>query len=170
MSFKKLALHCAVLALFSFAGGFAGQVFMGSKAEAQSGGDARPMRMSPSFLALNDGKNGKGVNLYVNDGQGGQAFYDELGRMRLQLGTYPGAGERGMPMLGLSDSKGELRLLMRTAGSNESPVIIMKDHNGSDRIVMGLALSDAGEEPFLSIVDQYGARHNIFGSYGGETR
>jgi len=175
MRVKSLALQCAVLALFSFAGGFAGQLYLGQPAKAQvidmPGVDA-PARglghAKPNFLEFGDAKNRKALDLYAQDGQGGIVFYDEDGAMRVQLGTYSGAGERGQPVIGLNDAKGNIRLLLRLAGNNESPVLIMKDKSGNDRLVMGLGLSTREEEPFLSVVSANGQRQNVFGSYNGE--
>ncbi len=156
MTPRRFYLQLAVLAVCSFAGGFAGMLFSGHRAEAQQ---------QESFFAVSDAKNPKGVNTYVSDGQGGQIFYGENGLMRLQMGTYNGPGERGLPLLALSDNGGHIRMLLRLAGDNESPVLIMKDKKGSDRLVMGLGLSDAKQEPFLSITDSSGHRQNVFGSY-----
>ncbi len=156
MNKSRIVMQLAVLAVFSFAGGFAGNLFSGQRAEAQQ---------EQSFFALSDAKNSKGVNTYVSDGQGGQVFYGENGKIRLQMGTYNGSGERGLPLVALSDNSGHIRMLMRLAGDNESPVLIMKDKSGSDRLVMGLGLSDAKQEPFLSITDAGGHRQNVFGTY-----
>ena len=156
MRFRRLSLQFAVLAVFSFAGGFAGTLFTGHTAEAQQ---------EQNFFALSDAKNAKGVNTYVSDGQGGQVFYGENGQVRLQMGTYNGPGERGLPLVALSDTSGHIRLLLRLAGGNESPVLVMKDKTGTDRLVMGLGLSDAKQEPFLAVTDASGQRQNVFGSY-----
>lgn len=174
MPVKSLLLQCTVLALFSFAGGFAGQLYLGKNAVAQVI-DAPPETAAPrqpakqNFFELGDRKNRKAIDLYVMDGQGGQVFYDEGANLRLQLGTYSGAGERGQPMMGLNDSKGNIRLLLRLAGKNESPVLVMKDQSGTDRLVLGLSLSGGQQEPFLSVTDASGRRRDIFGSYNGET-
>ncbi|MDE1153206.1 MAG: hypothetical protein PW788_11780 [Micavibrio sp.] len=156
MQHRRLFLQLAVLAVFSFAGGFAGTLFSGHRAEAQQ---------QQNFFALSDTKNPKGVNMYVSDGQGGQVFYGENGQMRLQMGTYNGGGERGLPLMALSDTSGHIRLLFRLAGENESPVMIMKDKSGSDRLVMGLDLGGSKQEPFLSITDASGHRQSVFGNY-----
>ena len=68
-------------------------------------------------------------------------------------------------MLGFTGNNGHLKMLLRIAGPNESPVLIMKDNSGNDRIVMGLSLGDPGEEPFLATFDKNGAKHMIFGEY-----
>lgn len=83
------------------------------------------------------------------------------GHMRIQAGTYDQAGERGLPVLALSDNRDQIRLLFRLAGTNESPVLVMKDKSGADRLVMGLKLSGPSEEPFLQIVDDRGGRSDV---------
>jgi len=85
------------------------------------------------------------------------------GRERVQIGTYPSAGERGLPLVGLFDNGSHLRLLLRLAGPQESPVLIFKDRRGRDRMVLGLGLND--EEPFLSTADAGGKKTNVFGHY-----
>ncbi len=162
MSIPRISLHVAVVALFAFAGGFAAQTLMGSSAaraqyeiQDQSTGAAitSVTPPAPNYLELRDGKNKKGITTYVMDGQPGQIFYGENGQMRLQMGTYSAKGERGLPLFGLSDTQGKLRLLFRLAGKNESPVIIMKDTNGRDRLVMGLDIDKPSQEPFLVVKD-----------------
>ncbi len=158
MTMKKTVAAFFVIAVFSFTGGLVGQaVFAPKAADAQA--------QSDSYFALHDAKNAKGITTYVSDGQPGQVFYGENGQMRLQMGTYNGAGERGLPLLALSDNTGHIRLLFRLAGENESPVMIMKDKSGRDRVVMGLQLGGAEQEPFLSVTDASGKSQNIFGSY-----
>jgi len=92
-------------------------------------------------------------------------LYGEDGSLRIQAGTYSAAGERGLPLIGLSDNKAKLRMLFRLAGRNESPVLIFKDKSGRDRIVMGLDMSDSAQEPFLALIDKKGKKRPIFGKY-----
>ena len=109
MTPRRFYLQLAVLAVCSFAGGFAGMLFSGHRAEAQQ---------QESFFAVSDAKNPKGVNTYVSDGQGGQIFYGENGLMRLQMGTYNGPGERGLPLLALSDTMILLTWVLTLSASN----------------------------------------------------
>lgn len=158
MHIPKIAGTLGVIALFSFAGGFAAQMLAGSPALAEKG--------FSSFLALKDEKNAKGWNAYVSDGQPGMVFYGENGEMRLQAGTYNGGGERGQPMFSLNDASGHIKMLLRIAGSSDSPVIVMKDNQGRDRLVMGLSFDDK-QEPFLSLTDSAGVSKDFFGHYAG---
>lgn len=156
MSIKKFAAQTAITAVFAFCGGFAAQLLL-NPGLAQAGD-------WQNFFQISDAKNTKGINSYISDGQPGQVFYGEDGKMRLQMGTYNGAGERGLPLMALSDNSGHIRLLFRLAGANESPVIVMKDKSGQDRLVMGLSMSNSSQDPFLSITDSSGTK-TVFGTY-----
>ena len=175
MKVQSLLLNCAIVALFSFAGGFAAQTMFGGTAShaqgftvlpADSAAVQQPAQYQPpvpatpetlgyrsNFSAITDPKNRKGIQTYINDGQPGQIFYGENGLIRLQMGTYDKPGERGMPLLGLSDNRGKVRLLFRLAGENESPVIVMKDNSGRDRVVFGLNPTSPQQEPFMTVYD-----------------
>lgn len=87
------------------------------------------------------------------------------GKQRLQLGVYDGSGEKGLPMVGLTDNHDRLRMLLRLAGNNESPVIVLKDGQGRDRLVLGLDLNSETEEPFLATFDAQGQKKMVFGAY-----
>ncbi|HEY3999909.1 MAG TPA: hypothetical protein VGO93_13630 [Candidatus Xenobia bacterium] len=87
------------------------------------------------------------------------------GRQRIQLGTYASGGEAGQPAMGLTDNHGHLRFLFRLAGRNDSPVLVMKDRGGRDRLVMGLGLNDDAQEPFLAVIDSRGQKKLLTGSY-----
>ena len=81
------------------------------------------------------------------------------GKQRIQLGTYDGSyapAEKGQPMFGLWDNSGNLRMLLRLAGSNESPVIVFKDREHHDRLVMGLDMTGSEEAAFATGYDQSG--------------
>lgn len=84
-------------------------------------------------------------------------------KVRIQAGSYEAGAESGLPMIGLNDRKDRLRVLLRLAGSNESPVLVMKDQQGRDRLVMGLGLNGRGEEPFLITVSADGRASSVFG-------
>lgn len=125
---------------------------------------ANAARNLNTYFLVDSTNGGKGVETFVQDGQPGMFMYGEDGQPRIQIGTYPSPGERGLPLMGLSDNSGHLRMLFRLAGPTESPVIIMKDKAGHDRLVMGLDLLGSGN-PFLSLIDNDGQKHNIFGTY-----
>lgn len=145
-----------LVASFAFLGGFVAQVVMGAAT-----GHAESVWQKAGAFQVADAKNSRGIMSYINDGQPGQFFYDEKGQVRVQVGTYPGGGERGMPLIGLSDKDGHLRLLFRLFGENEVPVIIMKDNQGRDRVVMGLDLSSPDQTPFLKVTGKDGTMRDI---------
>jgi hypothetical protein len=87
------------------------------------------------------------------------------GKQRAQIAVYDAPGEAGLPMIGLWDNNQNLRLLLRLAGTNSSPVLVMKDKEHRDRLVLGLGLNDGGEEPFMASFDRNGQKKMIFGSY-----
>jgi len=67
--------------------------------------------------------------------------------------------------MGLSDNKGELRMLFRLFGPNEVPVLIFKDSQHRDRMVLGLDLYDNDEEPFIATFDKSGKKQLLVGKY-----
>ena len=87
------------------------------------------------------------------------------GKQRVQVAVYDAPGEAGLPMIGLSDNNENLRLLLRLAGTNSSPVLVMKDKEHRDRLVIGLGLNDGAEEPFIASFDRNGQKKMILGSY-----
>jgi len=100
------------------------------------------------------------LDIGVFNGAPIQDFYDKNGKVRLQFGTYAGAGEEGIPMASLNDSHGRIKMLFRLAGNNESPILIFKDSQGHDRMMLGLSLSDPSEAPFITYTDESGS-HNL---------
>jgi len=151
----------AGMLIMSFLGGMAGQwVLRPPAVYAQSD----PLSTDRLYFTDADGK--VVGQVYSSPGSGAIISLDAHdGSQRLQLGTYSGSGEQGLPLVGLSDNGSELRMLMRLAGPNESPVMIFKDKGGRDRIVLGLGLQDAAQEPFLAVFDEHGAKKMIFGAY-----
>ena len=75
------------------------------------------------------------------------------------MGLYPD----GLPLVGLFNEKFEAKALLRLAGGNNSPVLVMKNNN-QDRIILGLDLQDS-KEPFLVHFDENGQKHLEFGAY-----
>lgn len=111
------------------------------------------------------------LNLYNRDGkmvgfigpgdvqQGMMFLFDENGKPRFQVGTYPSGSEKGQALVGLSDRRDQLRFLFRLHGSKDSPTMVMKDSAGRDRIVMGL--DGETEAPYIYVTDQYGGARDI---------
>ena len=71
-------------------------------------------------------------------GQGVVFIADDLGNVRLQMGSYDTGEEQGQALLGMHDRLNNLRLLFRLFGPEDSPTVILKDKSGQDQIVMGL--------------------------------
>jgi len=132
---QRLVLFYGFMA---FAGGMAGQLVLGlvTSQAAQAASDRQVVSN----------------RLYLMAPEGG---------MRIQAGTYDQPSEKGLPLIGMSDNKDHLRLLFRLAGSNESPVLVMKDKKGADRLVMGLGMNGVSEEPFIEIVDDRGSKTDL---------
>lgn len=90
------------------------------------------------------------------------------GQMRVQAGHYDGSytpSEKGQPLLALYDNKHNIRLLLRLAGHNESPVLVFKDTNHRDRMVIGLNMEGADQEPFIALFDKAGNKKMLTGSF-----
>lgn len=154
---KSKYSNILILAVFGFLGGMFSQLVIAPE---------KSFAAASEYIQRFFDKNNKlRLDLGVYNNTPVQQFYGEDGKLRIQLGTYIAPGEKGLPFIGLSDNNGNLRMLFRLAGSNESPVIIMKDKSQRDRIVMGLAPSDADQEPFLAYFDKDGSKHMAFGKY-----
>ena len=80
-------------------------------------------------------------------GQGTMWLYDSQGHARIQLGTYGAGNELGQPVIALQDNKDRLRAIWRLHGTKDSPVLVLKDVSGADKLVMGLRGN--GEEPYI---------------------
>ncbi|HIF26158.1 MAG TPA: hypothetical protein EYG18_10055 [Micavibrio sp.] len=91
--------------------------------------------------------------------QGTMWLFDDRGEFRIQMGTYENPGERGQPLIGMHDNGKNLRALMRLHGDTDSPVIVMKDKTGYDRLVMGLRAGT--EEPYLEYTNADGEKIDL---------
>ena len=174
----RLILIC----LFAFCGAMVAKgLYNGtSLAIAHESSDARRLVGSGRPRSILATRNDSSVIQYVYNNQGDiqldqgifrnqpiTDFTDVDYKLRLQLGTYPGdvrSDETGLPVVTLYDRSNDLKELLRLDGGNQSPLIILKSHN-NNRLIMGLALNDSGEEPFLAYFDQRGVQHMLFGNY-----
>ncbi len=75
------------------------------------------------------------------------------GHQRIQLGSYEAGSEMGQPVMAMFDNQRRIRFLVRLAGANDAPVLVFKDKSGKDRMVLGLGMNDADENPFLALFD-----------------
>ncbi len=90
------------------------------------------------------------------------------GQLRVQAGHYDGSysqDEKGQPMFALYDNKHNIRMLLRLAGHNESPVLIFKDTDHRDRMVIGLGMEGRDQEPFIAVFDRNGGKKLLTGAY-----
>ncbi len=90
------------------------------------------------------------------------------GRLRVQAGHYDGSyspAEKGQPLVALYDNSHNIRLLLRLAGRNESPVLVFKDTSHRDRMVIGLAMEGSEQEPFIAVFDKNGGKKLLTGAY-----
>ncbi|MCM2344326.1 MAG: hypothetical protein NDJ24_07175 [Alphaproteobacteria bacterium] len=159
---RNNVLRLAVIAVAGLAGGAAASLVFSpvpSKATDSVAGEVT------NFFSVYDGLNSKGIETYVNNGYPAQNIYAMDGMVRLQQGLYTQGAEAGLPMVAFWDNGGSMRMLFRLAGGNQSPVIVMKDRTGRDRVVFGLNLNDPAEEPFMALFDKTGAKKTLFGSY-----
>ena len=121
-----------------------------------TGGVFAQIWLAPAPAEAGNGRIFQGDHIYL---------YGPDRNPRLILGTYSQPGEKGLPSIGLSDNKGNLRLLFRLYGKNESPVLVFKDTHHRDRMVIGLGLQAGDEAPFIASIDESGKKHMVMGKY-----
>jgi len=158
---KYRVLNLLLVCIFAFAGGVVSQPLM--KIGVSLAADIEQERQ-----VFRD-QSGRGrLDIGVYNDQPMEDLYGADGKLRIQIGTYTGdvsSAEKGLPVMTFSDNQGRLKMLLRIAGPNQSPVLVMKDNQERDRVVLGLSLGDAGEEPFLATFDKNGVKHMVFGDY-----
>jgi hypothetical protein len=108
-------------------------------------------------------KNGQRVIDLAPLSNGGSALFvfDRDGRSRLEAGTYAD----GLPFVALESDDRTVRALLRLAGPNQAGMLVFKDKNNRDRLILGLNPDRPDEEPFLVSIDPAGNRRLIFGHY-----
>lgn len=90
------------------------------------------------------------------EGTPGLFLYDKEGKVRLQAGVYAD----GQPYFGLFDNKNNAVGLFRVAGNQGSPVLVLKA-GGRDRMIVGLGMNDAAQEPFIQYFDAKGEKKEL---------
>jgi hypothetical protein len=171
MIMQKPLLHTVLVCFFAFLGGFvSNQLFSPSSSSAEDALSIARSGMVSTVQVFRDSAGRKRIDIDTSRDYPVQDFYGENGTLRLQLGTYSGpekaGSEGGLPLIGLSDTMGRLRMLFRLAqGKNQSPVIVFKDTKGKDRIILGTAFNDGDEDPFLAYFDKHGGKHTVFGKF-----
>ena len=157
---RKNVFKFLTLAVFAFLGGMVSNYLIFKTTEASAGANTLP-----SYFSIHDTINRKGIESYVFNGYPAQNFYAKDGKIRIQQGIYNAPGESGLPLIGMFDNKNHLKMLFRLAGKNESPVIILKDNQQRDRMVLGLGLNDTEQAPFLATFGSDGKKQMAFGAY-----
>lgn len=158
---KKLLQMFPVL-LAGFAGGLAGSILM-QPAPLLAAQSQQPPPKSMTPLDLYN-PNGKRI-AYLGPGQilqGTFFIYDEQQNVRIQMGSHVGGRDTGQSLIGLHDRKQRLRLLLRLAGREDAPTLILKDIYGRDRLVLGL--QGGAEEPYIRVTDKNGFSTYLLGS------
>ncbi len=150
-------------ALFGLIGGIASQfIFSSTTLNA-----AIQQPLKTDNLAIVDKFDRLGANFYKVESSGGVLYLnDKMGKVKLQLGTYTNTSQKELPLTALYDSKMQPRLFIRLAGKNESPVLVFKDKNNKDRMMLGLSLDDKSEAPFLTYYDHDGTLHSMIDAVG----
>jgi hypothetical protein len=165
MNFRGRMIFLFLTLATGFSGGVLAQLlFSPSTAFAGSG-----QNLSAKSIEIMDENGKKAGVLWSHPDAGGLiSLLAPDGKQRIQLGICDGSvskSEKGLPLIGLMDNKGALRLLFRLAGKNESPVLVFKDTKHRDRMVIGLGMNDKSEEPFIAIIDKSGKKHLLTGTY-----
>ena len=145
--------------LAGFMGGWVSRFFGANPAFAASPPNAQVVYAQEFQLKSKDGRTLARWTSTTDEGGPSIWFYDANGKIRLQVGLYPD----GLPLVGLFNEKFEAKALLRLAGGNGSPVLVMKNNN-QDRIILGLDLQNS-KEPFLVHFDEDGKKHLEFGNY-----
>ena len=147
---RSKVLRTAGFFLCAFLGGMAAQLLL-TAVPAQALGASSWER----FFMVKDADNPFGVQTFVQNGGSASKFFDPSGQVRLQMGTYPTGPDAGMPLIALTDEKGKMRVILRLRGERQVPVLIFKDAQERDRLVMGLE-DVIGEEPYMTTYDAAG--------------
>lgn len=126
---------------------------------APSPSEAINSRISGLFEAYNSSKQRVAIMGAGNEQQGTMFLFNENGKLSHQIGSYGAGSEKGQSLMGLHDRQGHLRYLFRLHGQHDSPVLVMKDKAGQDKIVIGLEGEE--ETPYFKFIDPSGRVINL---------
>ena len=150
--------HAATLVLGCLGGLLAGSLrsALDSRAEAAPP-PPPPKQVSAEQFVLVDAS-GKTLAQLAKSGDGTPCLFlfDKEGKARLQAGVYAD----GQPFFGLFDNKNNAVGLFRVAGTQGSPVLVLKA-GGRDRMIVGLGMSDPAQEPFIEYFDAKGEKREL---------
>lgn len=117
----------------------------------------RPETITASRIDLVDKQGRTRIILgFAQEGPPGIWINDEKGVPRFIAGLY----HDQTSYLGLQDKNGQMIELMRSVGSDETPLLIFKN-KGADKMITGL---NTKAEPFLMFYDKSMAK-DLFGKY-----
>ncbi len=158
--------YLAGLLVAGFAGGIvgaivAGQVATGLVSPATAATSAQEVVSANRIRLLDAG--GKTRAELAMSGDGGPAlfFYDTHGRNRLVLGLYS-VTESEYPFVVLNDTHQLAAGIFRLFGSQETPVVVLKN-KGADRSIFGL--NPSSTDPFLVNYTANANKTAIFGDF-----
>ncbi len=157
---KETFIRAAIYFTFALVGGALGHRLVGDVRAREPLDQVFDSVESGDFV-LRDGEGRTSARLSTSgDGTGALFIFDTAGRVRLTAGSY----QDGDPSLVLNDPQGNASLILRLAGTQHSPVVVFKA-KGQDRMVLGLAMNDSKQEPFLVTMDQSGNPTHHFGVF-----
>lgn len=148
--------HVATLVLGCLGGFLGGSLRSAVAPRAEAAPPAQKQVSAEQFVLVD--ASGKTMAQLAKTGEGTPCLFlfDREGHARLQAGVY---GD-GLPFFGLFDAKNNAIGLFRVAGSQGSPVLVLKA-GGRDRMIVGLGMNDPGQEPFIEYVDAKGEKHEL---------
>lgn len=97
------------------------------------------------------------------EGQGALFIFDADGHLKAQLGSYGKHSEKGQSLFALHDKNNHIRFLARLHGQKDSPVIVMKDQSGMDKMVFGL--DGQTQQAFFKYIDENGQTQHLIPQY-----
>jgi hypothetical protein len=104
--------------------------------------------------------------LLSNDSVGGVGlyFFDNKNIDRLAFGAFPGGR---LSCIGLSQRGNAVNplLFLRLEGSNQNPMLFLKNHQDVHRLDMGLDIHRPDEDPYLVYWDAKGKKQAVFGEF-----
>lgn len=121
--------------------------------------EAQGKRFSGLVEIFNTQKQRVAIMGPAQQGQGTVFLFNEKGKVTHQMSTYGGGAEKDQSLIGLHDKNEKLRYLFRLHGPNDSPVLVMKDKSGYDKIIIGL--EGQNEQPYFKYLDAQGRMHNL---------
>jgi hypothetical protein len=147
--------------LKSAATGFAGGM-LGALLVAASPAGAQLSALLGDHLSLRDAHGRRYIDAAKSAGGGHAIFFlDGQDRSRMEVGLY----DDGLPMVVLESQQHTAKAILRLAGSNHSGVLVFKDKQNRDRMILGLDMNGLDEQPFLVTFDAQGRKKVVFGAY-----